>query len=155
MSMIKIEHLTFSYPGSYDNVFEDAGFQIDSGWRLGLVGRNGRGKTTLFRLLRGEYAYSGKITSTVEFAGFPYPVRDPEALTREVLEEICPEAEDWRLLRELSLLEVEEGALWRPFRCPELCVGRHCTLPGDFLRLQDFFQLHEVSWPAGSLYCGS
>ena len=47
MSMIKVENLTFSYPTSYDNIFENASFQIDTDWKLGFVGRNGRGKTTL------------------------------------------------------------------------------------------------------------
>lgn len=44
MSMIKVENLTFSYPGSYDNIFENAAFQIDTDWKLGFVGRNGRGR---------------------------------------------------------------------------------------------------------------
>ena len=43
MSMIKVENLTFSYPGSYHNVFENCSFQIDTNWKLGFVGRNGRG----------------------------------------------------------------------------------------------------------------
>lgn len=46
MSLIKVENLTFACPGSYDNIFEHVSFQIDSDWKLGLVGRNGRGKTT-------------------------------------------------------------------------------------------------------------
>ena len=50
MSMIKIENLTFSYPTNYDNIFENVNFQIDTDWKLGLVGRNGRGKTTLLLL---------------------------------------------------------------------------------------------------------
>ena len=32
MSMIKVENLTFSYPESYDNIFEDVNFQIDTDW---------------------------------------------------------------------------------------------------------------------------
>ncbi len=47
MSMIKVENLTFSYPTGYDNIFENVNFQIDTDWKLGFVGRNGRGKTTL------------------------------------------------------------------------------------------------------------
>ena len=39
MSMIKIENLTFSYPTSYDNIFENVNFQIDTDWKLGFVGR--------------------------------------------------------------------------------------------------------------------
>lgn len=55
MSMIKIENLTFSYPTSYDNVFENVSFQVDTDWKLGFVGRNGRGKTTFLNLLLGKY----------------------------------------------------------------------------------------------------
>ena len=51
---IQITNLTFSYPGSGENVFEDVSFQIDTTWKTGLIGRNGRGKTTLLRLLKGE-----------------------------------------------------------------------------------------------------
>ena len=51
MSMIKIENLTFSYPTSYDNIFENVSIQIDTEWKLGFVGRNGRGKTTLLNIL--------------------------------------------------------------------------------------------------------
>lgn len=43
MSMIKVENLTFSYPSSYDPIFENVSFQIDTDWKLGFVGRNGRG----------------------------------------------------------------------------------------------------------------
>lgn len=39
MSIIKIEDLTFSYPGSYDNIFENASLQIDTDWKLGFVGK--------------------------------------------------------------------------------------------------------------------
>lgn len=55
MSLIHVKNLTFTYDGSYEPVFENASFQIDTGWRLGLIGRNGRGKTTLLRLLCGTY----------------------------------------------------------------------------------------------------
>ena len=43
MSMIQVKNLTFTYDGSYEPVFENASFQIDTGWTLGLIGRNGRG----------------------------------------------------------------------------------------------------------------
>lgn len=115
MSMIQAERLTFSYPGSPDPVFENASFQIDTGWRLGLIGRNGRGKTTLLRLLMGEYPHEGSLISSELFDYFPSPVPEPERLTAEVLEDLCPEAESWRFPRELGLLGVEEEALWRPF----------------------------------------
>lgn len=115
MSMIKIENLTFSYPTSYDNIFENVNFQIDTDWKLGFVGRNGRGKTTLLHLLLGKYEYSGKIISSVQFDYFPYPVTDQSQLTEAILQNVCPVAEEWEIMRELSHLDVDPEVLWRPF----------------------------------------
>lgn len=115
MSMIKIENLTFSYPTSYDNIFENVNFQIDTDWKLGFVGRNGRGKTTLLNLLLGKYEYSGKIHSSVQFDYFPYPVVDKKKFTNEIFFEIAPGAEEWELMRELSYLDVNVDVLYRPF----------------------------------------
>ena len=56
MSMIRVKNLTFSYPSSYDEIFKDVSFTIDSDWKLGFVGRNGRGKTTFMKLLLGKFA---------------------------------------------------------------------------------------------------
>ena len=64
MSMIRVENLTFAYPGSYDHVFENVSFQFDTAWKLGFLGRNGRGKTTFLRLLRGESITGNGISST-------------------------------------------------------------------------------------------
>ena len=73
------------------------------------------GKTTLLRLLLGEYEYSGAISAPAELEYFPLRVAHPEADTRAVLEELAPGLEEWRLLRELAALEVDEGVLDRPF----------------------------------------
>lgn len=115
MAMIKIENLTFSYPSSYDNIFENVDLQIDTNWKLGVVGRNGRGKTTLLKLLFGKYKYSGTISSSLKFDYFPYFVSDKSQSTAVILQEICPAAEEWEILRELSYLEVRSEALQRPF----------------------------------------
>lgn len=115
MSQIKIEELTFAYPGSAQNVFENVSFQIDTDWRLGFVGRNGKGKTTLLNLMQGKYEYSGKISASVRFDYFPYRVEDSSRITIDILEEICPEAMEWEFMRELTLLKADTEILWRPF----------------------------------------
>ena len=115
MSMIRVTDLTFAYPGSYDNIFEHASFQFDTDWKLGFTGRNGRGKTTLLRLLLGEFPYSGAISAGVSFAYFPFPVPDASRMTLEVMADAAPAAEEWALLREAGLLEVDAEALYRPF----------------------------------------
>lgn len=115
MSMIRVEDLTFSYPSSGEAVLEHADFQIDTDWRLGFIGRNGRGKTTFLNLLQGKYEYQGKILSSVEFDYFPYEIKEPGRWTKEAAEEICPSAEEWEIRKELFQMNVEEDVLWRPF----------------------------------------
>lgn len=115
MSMIKVENLTFAYPSSFDNIFENVSFQIDTDWKLGFIGRNGRGKTTFLNLLQGKYEHGGKIISSVRFDYFPYDVRDKNSLTEDVLKEVCPSAEEWQIMRELSSLDVNCECLYRPF----------------------------------------
>ena len=117
MSLIRIENLTFAYPGSFDNVFENANIQIDTDWKLGFVGRNGRGKTTLMRILMGEFEneYEGRITSSVSFDYFPYKVTNTEIITRYVIDEVCPDAQDWEIVKELSYLDVDSDILWRSY----------------------------------------
>ncbi len=115
MSMIKVENLTFAYSSSCDNIFENVNFQIDTNWKLGFVGRNGRGKTTFLNLLLGKYEYSGNITSSVQFDYFPYYIADKKRMTEEILQDICPLAEKWELIREFSFLEINEDVLCRAF----------------------------------------
>ena len=115
MSLIKIHNLTFAYPGSYDNVFENASFVMDTDWKLGLIGRNGKGKTTLMRLLMGQYKYNGTITSTVNFSYFPYEIEHPDYLTCDVLQEACPNVQSWQILKEFSKLALTEENYYQPF----------------------------------------
>lgn len=115
MSQITVQNLTFSYQGSYDNVFENISFQIDTDWKLGFIGRNGKGKTTFLNLLMGNQEYSGKITSSVNFQYFPFQVSDATINSLDVVENLIPEYEYWMLIRELNYLEVSEEILYRPF----------------------------------------
>lgn len=115
MSIIKVENLTFSYNSGYNNIFENVSFQLDTDWKLGFVGRNGRGKTTFLNLLQDKYEYDGKIISSAQFDYFPYYVADKSVVTQYVLESVCPTAEDWQIIRELSYLDVDSEILYRPF----------------------------------------
>ncbi|MGL4310681.1 MAG: ABC-F family ATP-binding cassette domain-containing protein [Paracoccaceae bacterium] len=55
--MLKIADITYSVEGR--PLFEGASATIPTGHKVGLVGQNGTGKTTLFRLIRGELALEG------------------------------------------------------------------------------------------------
>ena len=100
MPTINISNLTFGYDGSEKTLFDDISIVLDTSWKLALAGRNGRGKTTFFKLLRGELPYSGTITGVPETILFP--------MTE------LPENEDWRVRKELNLMGADPDIMWRP-----------------------------------------
>ena len=115
MSLINVTNLTFAYDGTYENIFENVSFQLDTAWRLGFTGRNGRGKTTFLNLLLGKYEYSGSISASVQFSYFPFEVTDKNALAIEAVEAMHPEFEYWRVAREMGKLQLDEEVLYRPY----------------------------------------
>ncbi len=115
MSLIKVNNLTFGYEGSLENVFEKVSFNIDTDWKLGLIGRNGKGKTTFLKLLLGKLKYQGTITKNIEFDYFPLEVPNKEKMTIEIMNEIAPQVEDWEILKELNLLNANSEILYRGF----------------------------------------
>ncbi|WP_100066123.1 ribosomal protection-like ABC-F family protein [Miniphocaeibacter massiliensis] len=115
MSIIDIKNLNFSYSGDSDPIFDNLSLQLDGSWKLGLIGRNGYGKTTFLDILRGRLEYDGKITSKLNFEYFPYEVKNEDYLTIDVVEEIKGDYELWRLEKELNLLNVNLDVIYRPF----------------------------------------
>ena len=115
MSLINVTNLTFAYDGSYENIFENVSFQLDTNWRLGFTGRNGRGKTTFLNLLLGKYEYRGSISASVAFSYFPYYVADPSVLAIDAVEQMHPDYEYWRVAREMAKLALEDEVLYRPY----------------------------------------
>lgn len=115
MSRIQISHLTFAYEGSAEPVFNDVSFQLDTDWKLGFVGRNGRGKTTLLRILAGQLPHCGAVSASVQFDYFPFPVSDPNMTPLEIATSMDREDQIWRFLKEANCLAIEEDAFSRPF----------------------------------------
>lgn len=115
MSQISVNNLTFYYEGSYDNIFENVSFQIDTDWKLGFIARNGKGKTTFLKLLMGKYEYRGSIRASVIFDYFPFEVSDKSKNTIDIVEEIDPDYEFWKICRELTYLQADAEVFYRPF----------------------------------------
>lgn len=145
MSLIQVSDLSFTYDGSYEPVFEHVSFRIDTDWKLGFTGRNGRGKTTFLNLLMGKYEYSGSITSSVSFDYFPFSVPDQERYTYEVLEGLPGSGHDcfWQLQRELSKLQVAEDTLYRPFSTLSFGERTKVLLAALFLQEGHFLLIDE------------
>ncbi len=117
MAQINVSNLTFYYDGSFDNIFENVSFSIDSNWKLGFIGRNGKGKTTFLNLLLGKYEYEGSITTSVTFDYFPYHISSTQvaACAVDFFEDLKPGCEFWRILYELDKLEADTEIMYRPF----------------------------------------
>ena len=115
MSSILINNLTFAYEYSEDLIFNDLNLNIDTNWKLGVIGRNGKGKTTLLNSLLGKYEYKGTITSSVNFEYFPYEVENPELTPYEISKKYIDGIEDWKLEKEISLLDMDSNILNQKF----------------------------------------
>lgn len=117
MSQLLVNDLTFCYEGSFDNIFENVSFSVDTDWKLGFIGRNGKGKTTFLRLLTGDYAYRGSITTNAAFDYFPYIVTEAqkELPASAFLEGLKAGCEQWRVICELAQLHEDADILYRPF----------------------------------------
>jgi len=117
MAQINVTDLTFHYENSFDNIFEHVSFSIDTNWKLGFVGRNGKGKTTFLNLLLGKEEYTGSISTSTVFDYFPYKVEDAwlAECAAELVDRWKPDCELWRVICELDKLDTDAEILYRPF----------------------------------------
>jgi len=80
MNLLSIEHLTKAY--SERNLFEDASFFLQEGEKVGIIGINGTGKSTLLKIMAGEEQTDEGAVVTANHAVVAYlpqhPVFDPE-----------------------------------------------------------------------------
>lgn len=143
MSLISIANLTFRYEGSVTDIFRGVSFQFDTNWKLGCIGRNGRGKTTLLRLLMGALPHSGVITSPLPFSYFPFDVSDVSKQTLFVAEQWTSRLQEWRLKKELSLLGLDEGILSRPYETLSGGERMKVQLATLFIKDDVFFLIDE------------
>lgn len=143
MSLINVTNLTFSYEGSYDTIFENVNFQIDTDWKLGFTGRNGRGKTTFLNLLLDKYDYVGSISANVTFEYFPYEVQEQENFTIDIIREISPNSMDWEIVKELSLLDIDDEVIYRQFYTLSKGEQTKALLAAMFLKENSFLLIDE------------
>jgi len=120
--MVNLENITKSYGGQ--QLFDDVSFKINARERVGMVGRNGHGKTTLFRLITGEEeADSGQVTIPKNYH-IGYVTQHIRFTEETVLDEAA-----------LGLPDHESDQLWKAEKIlaglgfSQEAMGQH---PGDF-----------------------
>ncbi|WKY47516.1 ABC-F type ribosomal protection protein [Eubacteriaceae bacterium ES3] len=143
MSQISVKNLSFHYEGTYDTIFDNVSLSLDSHWKLGLIGRNGRSKTTFLKLLMNAYPYQGNIHSNVEFEYFPYTVTDLSQTAIEIAYFIYPNNELWELNRECSLLNLDPKILSQSFKTLSRGEQTKILLAILFLKPNQFLLIDE------------
>ena len=131
--MLQITNLTFNAWGR--QFLDDASASLPPGSKVGLVGRNGIGKSTLFKLILGELAANGDEVSLPKTARVASVDQEHPATPVSVLETILEaDTERHDLLTRLETAEPEEmGEIWArlieidadsaPARASEILVG--------------------------------
>ncbi|MCH8111570.1 MAG: ABC-F family ATP-binding cassette domain-containing protein, partial [Proteobacteria bacterium] len=84
--MLHINDLTYRIAGKL--LFEDASAHVPAGHRVGLVGRNGTGKTTLLRLIMGEIAPDGGRAAVRRGASVAMLAQEAPGGSHSVLDEV-------------------------------------------------------------------
>ena len=112
MAVIQIKNLFFAYEGAAEPVFTGLSFNMDSSWRLGLVGRNGRGKTTLLKLMAGQLKGQGQIVSALPFDYFPFEAAFERTAQEALIDALAPYT-DWEHKMAASLDAGTEAAIAR------------------------------------------
>ena len=115
MRNIKIKNLSFRYENSSEEIFTNLNLDLDSSWKLGLVGRNGKGKTTFLNLLTKKLQGNGQIQTKLDFIYFPLQVRNPKNITLFELQDQV-NVEQWKLEKELNQMKVDPNLIWQPFQ---------------------------------------
>jgi ATP-binding cassette subfamily F protein 3 len=132
--MLSLRDLTFNIAGQ--PLFQGASAQIPTGARIGLVGRNGSGKTSLFRLIRGEWLLDGGEISLPQQARIGGVAQEAPGDDRTLLETVL--AAD----TERAALLAEAEIATDPHRIAEIQT-----------RLTDI-QAHSAEARAGSILSG-
>ena len=144
MSIININNLTFSYEGSENYVFRNVNLNLDTNWKLGLVGRNGIGKTTFLNLLLGKYEYSGTIDTNINFEYFPFNIENKKLNSYEIAKMyLNHDYEQWKLEREINLLNVNSKILLNPFNILSMGEQTKVLLAILFLKVNSFLLIDE------------
>lgn len=108
MGKIRIENMDFAYKGCYTPVFTKVSLTFDTDWKLGLIGRNGRGKTTLLKLINGQLEPdAGYVKKDVNTEIFPYKYDGNYRITMDVIKECIGNLRNMEeKLEEADVLEV-------------------------------------------------
>lgn len=112
MSEIILNEVTFYYSSPYKSIFENLTLNISTDWKTGLIGRNGRGKTTLLNLIHGDTEpVKGRIIKPVKTEIFPFRNVDENKNTFEVIKNSIAPFDEWEKIMNKCLEKNDKESL--------------------------------------------
>ncbi len=142
MENIKINNLTFGY-NSNQQIFKQVNLNINSSWRLGLTGRNGQGKSTLFKILLGELDYTGAVETKIKFIKFPLEITNSQILVSDLIAQYIDIDQSWQVDVELTKLGIDNYLADRYYNSlsggeqTKLMLAILFTIPNGFLLIDE------------------
>ncbi len=146
MSLIRLENVTKLYDP--DLILDDISVAIEHGDRIGLIGRNGTGKTTLIKIINGMLAnFKGKVTPAKGLR-IGYLSQEPD-LARDctLRQEMLKVFEKRRALEDKMLLLAEE---METQEAPDL-LARYAQIQEQHDRLGGYDYEHQINRILGGL----
>ncbi|MFO7976161.1 MAG: ABC-F family ATP-binding cassette domain-containing protein [Candidatus Hydrogenedentota bacterium] len=129
MSLVRLEKVSKSYDGI--PLLEDVDFRVEEGEKIGLIGRNGMGKTTIFRLITGELEPTSGSVERMRRAKVAFLAQMPSFPPEETIHHAVKRSFVGLIEEEKRLNELEH----------RLAEGDHDVMD-EYSRVQDKFRIH-------------
>src|SRR3989338_2687274 len=114
MSTIIFQDVSFHYAQPYCEVFEHLSLYIDTHWRCAIIGRNGRGKSTLLQLITGQLEpTAGSMHVPLKTAYFPYTIATNAKTTLDYIKDSLAPYRHYEKIMAETLAKADEASLQR------------------------------------------
>lgn len=84
MEILRVEDLSFSYPGSDKSAVDGVTFSVETGEFIVICGESGCGKTTLLKLIKREISPAGSMSGRIFYCGQPVEEVDGKITASEI-----------------------------------------------------------------------
>lgn len=129
MSLVRLDSVQVSFNGV--DLLREVNIQVEEKEKIGLIGRNGTGKSTIFRIMTGEMEPSGGRVERMKKARVACLAQLPQLSSNETIFDRVLHSFEELLAQEEQLTGLEE----------RIAAGEH-ELLDEYSRAQDAFSLH-------------
>ena len=127
MSLVRLDNVTKLYAGAA--VLDGVNFRVEEGQKIGLIGGNGTGKSTLIRIISGEVRPDGGVVERMRRARFAHLAQLPQFRAGDAIEDVV-------LARFQHLIDMEEQLR----QLEHAMSGGDSEVLAQYSRLQEQFQ---------------